>query len=131
VNGVIVILENCIVQRCLDHGMHLITQPVHIPPFSNSAMKGNDTVPRYCCTTHHRTSPMFHCWNLAFQIVGFLGCSPNVNSSWCREQHEGWLIWHYHACDSSCLMSRFYGRVETPLFTPSVKWGMAVYLWVV
>jgi hypothetical protein len=24
--------------------------------------------------------------NQAFRIAGFLRCSPNVNSSWCREQ---------------------------------------------
>jgi hypothetical protein len=51
-------------------------------------MKGNNkTVPRYCCLNHHITSPMFHCWNQAFRTVGFLGCSPNKNSSGCREQH--------------------------------------------
>jgi hypothetical protein len=97
-----------------NHGMHLITQPVHILPCSNLAMKGNNgtnRIPQYCCPNHHRTSPpMFHCWNQAFQIVGFLGCSPNVNASWCREQYEGWLIWLYHACISICLMCRFYGR---------------------
>jgi hypothetical protein len=55
--------------------------------------------------------------NQAFRIVGFLECSPNVNSSWCREQLEGRLIWPYHARVSSCLMSRFYGRDGTPSFT--------------
>jgi hypothetical protein len=45
----------------------------------------------------------------AFWIVSFLGCSPNVNSSWCREEREGRLIWPYHACVSSCLLSRFFG----------------------
>jgi hypothetical protein len=30
--------------------------------------------------------PVFHCWTPAFRIVGFLGCSPNVYFSWCREQ---------------------------------------------
>jgi hypothetical protein len=50
-------------------------------------------VPRYCCPNLHRNSPMFHCWNQALGIVGFVGCSPNKNSSWCREQHEGRLIW--------------------------------------
>jgi hypothetical protein len=40
----------------------------------------------HCCPNHLRTSPMFHCWNQAFRTVGFLGCFPNKNSSWCREQ---------------------------------------------
>jgi hypothetical protein len=78
--------------------MHLITQPIHILPCSNSAIKGNNGTNRilwYCCPNHHRTSRMFYCWNQAFQIVGFLGCSPNVNSSCCREQNEG-LIWPYY-----------------------------------
>jgi hypothetical protein len=34
----------------------------------------------------------FYCLNQAFPIVGFLECSPNVNSSWCREQRDGRLI---------------------------------------
>jgi hypothetical protein len=39
---------------------------------------------------------MFHCWYLAFWIVGFLGCSSNVYSSWYREECEGQLTWPYH-----------------------------------
>jgi hypothetical protein len=36
-------LENCIVVRkCLYHGMHLITQEVHVLPCSHSAVKGNN-----------------------------------------------------------------------------------------
>jgi hypothetical protein len=46
----------------------------------------------------------------AFRIVGFLCCSQNLNSSWCREQSEERLIWPYHARVCSCLMPRFYGR---------------------
>jgi hypothetical protein len=63
------------------------------------------------CTTILLPKPSqnFPCWNQAFQILGFLGCSPNVNSSWCREQREGRLIWPYHVRVSSCLMSRFHG----------------------
>jgi hypothetical protein len=38
----IVVLGNCIDRKCLGHGMHLITQPVHASPCSNSAMKGNN-----------------------------------------------------------------------------------------
>jgi hypothetical protein len=75
-------------------------------PCSNLAMKGNsgtNRIPHYWCPNHH-------CWNLAFWIVGFLGCSPNVNCSWCREQREGQLIWPYNVCVLRCLMSRFYCR---------------------
>jgi hypothetical protein len=74
--------------RCLEimsgTGMHLITQPVHVLPFSNSAVKGNNGTNR----TLYRdiaaktiTELMFHCWNQTFGIVGFLVCSPNVKSS--------------------------------------------------
>jgi hypothetical protein len=96
-------------QKCLDHGMHLITQPVHILPCSNSAMKGNNGPTEYCIMillpkpTQNR-------------IVGFLGCSPNVNSTWCREQREGRPIWPHRACISICLMSRFHGR-DTIVYT--------------
>jgi hypothetical protein len=55
----------------------------------------------YCTTILlaklHITSPVSHCWNKAFRIVGFLGRSPNVNSSWCREQCEGRRMWPYLA----------------------------------
>jgi hypothetical protein len=60
---------------------------------------------------------MFHCWNQAFWIVGSLGCSPIVNSSWCREEREGRLISPYHVRLSSGLMPRYYCRDTTPLFT--------------
>jgi hypothetical protein len=53
------------------------------------------TVPWYCHPNDHRISPVFHFWNQAFQIVGFPRCSLYVNSSGCREQHEGWVIWPY------------------------------------
>jgi hypothetical protein len=56
-----------------------------------------------------------YCWNQSFWIVGFLGRSPNVNSSWCREKREGWLIWPYHARVSSFLLTRFI--VVTSSFT--------------
>jgi hypothetical protein len=99
--------------------LHLVTQPVHLLPCSNSDMEdnnGTNRIPRYCCPNHHRTSAVFHCWNQASRIVGFAGCSPNVNSSWCREQREGTLMWTYHMRVSSCLMSRFYGR-DTFIYT--------------
>jgi hypothetical protein len=64
-----------------------------------------------------QNQPVFLCWNQAFRIVGFLGCSLNVKSSWCREWSKGRLVWQYHACVSSCLMFTFYGRDGTPSFT--------------
>ena len=39
---------------------------------------------------------MFHSWNQAFRIIGFLGRSPNINLAWCWEQWERWFIWPYH-----------------------------------
>jgi hypothetical protein len=115
-------LEICIVVRKLrlDHWMqHLITQPVHVLPCSNSVMKDNMRPTEYCTTillpkTSHNLS-VFHCWYQELRVVGFLGCSPNVNSSWCREQREGRLVWQNHARVSSSLMSRFYSL--TPSFT--------------
>jgi hypothetical protein len=68
-------------------------------------MGPQNTVPQYCCLKHHKTSPVFHCWNQAFRIVGFLGCSSNVNSSWCRKQREGRLIWSVQLSDVQVLWS--------------------------
>jgi hypothetical protein len=94
--------------------MHLITQPVHVLPCSNSAMKGNNGTNRVqyhdiAAQTIIELPPCF----TRFWIVGFPVCSPNANSSWCREQREGRLICPYHARVSSCLMSRFHGRDTT------------------
>jgi hypothetical protein len=65
--------------------MHLITQPAHVLPYSNSAMKGNNGTKRIL---YHDIAaqtitdpPVFYCWNQVSRIVGFLVCSPNVNSS--------------------------------------------------
>jgi hypothetical protein len=73
--------------------VHLIL-PIHILPCSNSAVKGSNgtnRIPWYCCSNHHRTSPSpMSCFTVGTR------CSPNVNS-WCRENHEGWLIWPYYA----------------------------------
>jgi hypothetical protein len=68
--------------------------------------------PTECCTTillpkPSQNLPRVLLGEQAFQIVGILGCSPNVNSSWCREQREGQLIWPHHARVSNCLMSCF------------------------
>ena len=38
----------------------------------------------------------FQSWDQAFRIIGFLGCSPNINLVWCWLQGEGWLIWTYY-----------------------------------
>jgi hypothetical protein len=78
---------------------------------------GTNRIPRYCCPNHHRTSHAFRCCNHAIRIVSFLGCSPNVNSSWSREQRDGRFIWSYPASVSTCLMSSFCGRNGTPSFT--------------
>jgi hypothetical protein len=67
--------------------MHLIIQPAHVFPFSNSAMKGNYGTRRilyYDIAAQTITEPP--CVSLlepnqAFNIVGFLRCSTNVNSS--------------------------------------------------
>jgi hypothetical protein len=94
-------------------------QPVHIIPCSSLDMKGNNgtyRIPQYCCPNRHRTSPVFQCCNQAFWIIGFLGCSPNINFSWCMEQREWRFTWPYHARISSCLMSRFYG-LHTIVYT--------------
>jgi hypothetical protein len=43
------------------------TRPVHLLPCGNLAMKGNNGTNKilyqYCCPNHHRTSPVFHCWD--------------------------------------------------------------------
>lgn len=79
-------------------GMHLITQPVHIFPCSNLAVKGNsgtNRMPRYYWPDHHSTLPVFHYRNRAFWRIE---CAPNVNSSWCRNSvKDDRLIWIYHA----------------------------------
>jgi hypothetical protein len=65
---------------------HLITQPVHVPSCSNSAMKGNNETNRILyhniaaqTTTEPPRVPLLEP-NKALWIVGFLGCSQNVNS---------------------------------------------------
>jgi hypothetical protein len=119
VNRSIVVLENRRYSEITSGlWMHMITQPVHIVLCSNSAINGNNGTSRILYhDTAARTitdpSSVFHCWNQAFRIVGFLECSPNVNSSWCREQREGHLISPYHVRISSCLMSRLYGLTSS------------------
>jgi hypothetical protein len=116
VKGGTVVLENCIaVRKYLDHGSHLITQPVHAFPCSNSTMKDNNGTNRIqyhdiATQTITEPPPCFTVWNQAFRIVGFLAYSQNVKLSWCREQREGRLIWPYHAHFSSYRIPTFYGR---------------------
>jgi hypothetical protein len=64
-------------------------------PCSNLTMKGNNGTNRILYHDIVAQTSVFHCLNQAFRIVGFLGRSPNVNSSWCREQREGRLIWPF------------------------------------
>ena len=53
-------------------------------------------MPKYCCPNLHRSATIFHSWNQAFRIMGFLGRSPNINPAWCWEQSEGRLSWPYY-----------------------------------
>ena len=71
--------------------------------------------PRYCCHYHHRSASLFHSWNQAFRIIGFLGCSQSINPAWCWEQREGQLIWPYYIF----LIIRHPGfMIITPSFSP-------------
>jgi hypothetical protein len=67
VNVGTVILENCNVvwQKHLYHGLHMITQPVHVLPRSNSAIKCNNGANRILSIT---------CSNQRFN-----NCSPTVD----------------------------------------------------
>jgi hypothetical protein len=94
--------------------MHLITQPVHMSPCSNLAMKGNigtNRIPRYFCPNHHRTSPMLHCWNQASCFVGFLGVlqmyavlnlgkimKDNLSDHIMHVFSVVWWLLHHHLC---------------------------------
>jgi hypothetical protein len=73
--------------------MHLITQPVHVLPCGTSAVKGNNGAN---IILYHDIAaptitgpPLASMLELGFPYVGFLMCSPNVNSSCCWEQREG------------------------------------------
>jgi hypothetical protein len=90
-----------------------------ILPCSNSTMKGNNGTDRilyHDIAAQTVTSPVFHYRNQAFRIVGFLGCSPDVNSCWRREQREGRLM--TISSFSCCLVVWCPGfMVVTPSFT--------------
>jgi hypothetical protein len=78
--------------------MHLITQPIHVLPCSNLAMMADNGTNRILyhdivARTITEPTPCFIVGTRnAFRIVGSLGCPPNINSSWCKEQREGRLI---------------------------------------
>ena len=55
------------------------------------------TVPCYCCPNRHRMSLVFHSWNKTFWTADFLGCSPNINTSWRKGHRKERLIWPYDA----------------------------------
>ena len=100
VYGQTAILKNCIIfRKHLDHRMYLVTWNVHVVTGSNSTIQSNyktRRVPGYCCPNRHRSISMFHSWNQACSSIGFLGCSPNINLTWCWEQGEGRLIWSHY-----------------------------------
>ena len=97
VYGQIVILKNSIVRKQhLDHRMQLVTY-VHVVTGSNSAIQSNyrtSIIPKYFCPNHHRSTSMFHIWNQAFRMVGFLGHSPNINPPWTRWRMTHLTILH-------------------------------------
>jgi hypothetical protein len=76
--------------------MHLITQPVHVLPCSNSAMKGNNgtkRIPYHDIAGQTTAEPPY----ISLLKLGIRDCrlpwvSPNVNSSSCREQRKGQVI---------------------------------------
>ena len=75
---------------------------------------------KYCCPNHHRSSSMFHSWNQALRITGFLGWCPNINPALCWEQREGWLIWPYYVFS----IIRWPGFM---IITPSFSYFRAVF----
>jgi hypothetical protein len=99
--------------------------PVHIRVFlgSNPAMKSNTgswvqqiTTILLPIQSQKLLHIMLHCWNQVFQIVGFPGCSQNINSSWCtktawRKTH---LTSHHHMIPVAWCQGFM---VVTPLFT--------------
>jgi hypothetical protein len=106
--------KTIVVQKCLDCGMHAPDNlPVHVLSCSNSTIKGNNGTNRILY--HDKASqtitepPMFHWWNQAFQILNFLECSPNINSSYVGKSMKDDSSDHI-ACVSSFLMSRFHGH---------------------
>ena len=73
---------------------------VHVVTGSNSTIQSNyrtSRIPKYCFPDRQRSAFVFHSWNQAFRILGFLGSSANITPSWWREQREGRLIWPYYA----------------------------------
>ena len=68
------------------HLFDLVTYNVHPATGSNSTNQCNyrtSGIPWCCCPNHHRSASMFHSWNQAFRIIGFLEHSPNINPGCC------------------------------------------------
>ena len=60
--------------------MHLVTWRVHVVTGSNSTTQSNygtSRIPKYCFSDRHRSAFVFHSWNQAFRILGFLGDGGN------------------------------------------------------
>ena len=116
----IVILKNCIIVRKqhVNHRMPQVTLNVHVITGRNSTIHSNyrtSSTPKYCCPNRRRSFSIFHSWNLAFRIIGFIGCSPNINRTWCWEQREGRLIWPYYVFP---IISSPGFMIITPSFGP-------------
>jgi hypothetical protein len=114
VNGDIVVLE-----KCIFFGSNIwvtrrtwLPKPVHVLPCNNSAMKGNnwttmDTRVLLPKPSQNLPRVEFYWWSQAFRI----GCSPNVNSSCCKERQT---IWPCQAFPVVCCRGFV---VVTPSFT--------------
>jgi len=73
-------------------GCTWLTKIYHLIAGSNSTIPSNygtSRIPRYCCPYHYRSISMFHLWNQAFRIIGYLGHTPNIKPGRCWEQREG------------------------------------------
>ena len=82
------------------HDQQNIKKVVRVVTSSNQTIWSNNRtnrIPRYCFLSHDRYTSIFHSWNKAFKIVGFLRRSPNINPAPCWEHRERRLIWPYYA----------------------------------
>jgi len=85
---------------------------------SNTTIQSNyrtSRIPRYCCPNHHRSGSMFHSWNQAFRIIGYLGRFPNTNPAWFWELRDWRLIWPYNVFP---VIRRPSFMIITPSFSP-------------
>jgi hypothetical protein len=94
VNGGHCHLGNCVVRKqLLDHEMYLITQPVHVLPCSNSAMKHNNETNRlyHDIVVQTITLPP-PCFTVRTTHSGVYASLGDVNSSRCRgTRYCNWL----------------------------------------